>query len=117
MSRILFTDVNVFEGTGRPVFPGKVLVEGNRIAAVANSNDSMESVDAQVISGAGAFLLPGLVEAHAHLTLPSSVGRIFQGLQLPAEEHLLVSAHNARVLIDHGFTSAYSAGSAANGSK
>ena len=59
----------------------------------------------------GRLLIPGLVEAHAHLTWPSSVGRVFQGLQLPAEEHLLVAAYNARVLLDHGFTSAYSAGS------
>jgi imidazolonepropionase-like amidohydrolase len=59
----------------------------------------------------GATLMPGLVEAHAHLTFPSSVDRMFAGLDLPAEEHLLVAAHNARVLLDHGFTPAYSAGS------
>lgn len=33
------------------------------------------------------------------------------GLDLPPEEHLLVAAHNAKVMLDHGFTSAYSAGS------
>ena len=47
----------------------------------------------------------------AHLTFPSSVDRVFTGLDLPPEQHLLVAAHNARVLLDHGFTSAYSAGS------
>ncbi len=55
--------------------------------------------------------MPGLVEAHAHLTWPSSVERVVNTMKLPLEEHLLVTAQNARILLDHGFTSAYSAGS------
>jgi hypothetical protein len=51
------------------------------------------------------------VEAHAHLSWPSSVGNIIQAMQLPAEEHLLITAYSARVTLDHGYTSAYSAGS------
>jgi imidazolonepropionase-like amidohydrolase len=111
MPRTLFKDVNVFDGTGNQAFPGSVLVDDERIAAVARGDEPIESNGATVVSGDGAFLIPGLVEAHAHLTWPSSIGRIFQGLQLPPEEHLLVAAYNAHVLLDHGFTSAYSAGS------
>ena len=55
--------------------------------------------------------MPGLVEAHAHLSWPSSVGRIINTMTLPPEEHLLVTARNAKVTLDAGFTSAYSAGS------
>jgi len=55
--------------------------------------------------------MPGMVEAHAHLSWPSSVGRIINAMVLPPEEHLLVTARNARVTLDAGFTSAYSAGS------
>ena len=55
--------------------------------------------------------MPGMVEAHAHLSWPSSVGRIFDAMVLPPEEHLLVTARNARVTLEAGFTSAYSAGS------
>jgi hypothetical protein len=111
MPRILFRNVKVFDGTGSGPFPGEVLVEGERITAVASGGERIEGDGATIVSGDGAFLIPGLVEAHAHLTWPSSVGRVFQGLQLPLEEHLLVAAYNARVLLDHGFTSAYSAGS------
>jgi imidazolonepropionase-like amidohydrolase len=111
MPRILFRDVKVFDGTGSRAFPGEVLVDNERITAVASGDERIEGDGATIVSGEGAFLIPGLVEAHAHLTWPSSVGRIFQGLQLPLEEHLLVAAYNARVLLDHGFTSAYSAGS------
>ena len=32
---ILFTDVRIFDGSGAPLFPGEVLVDGDRIAAVA----------------------------------------------------------------------------------
>jgi len=51
-----------------------------------------------------------MVEGHAHLSWPSSVERVVNTMKLPAEEHLLVTAQNARITLDHGFTSAYSAG-------
>nr|WP_254222982.1 amidohydrolase family protein [Burkholderia multivorans] len=55
--------------------------------------------------------MPGLVEAHAHLSWPSSVEKFVPGMALPPEELVLTTARNARILLDHGFTSAYSAGS------
>ena len=36
MARTLFTDVNIFDGTGAAPFAGEVLVQGNRIE-VANA--------------------------------------------------------------------------------
>jgi imidazolonepropionase-like amidohydrolase len=135
--RVLFTDVMVFDGTGSARFPGQVLVEGNRIRAVARAGESLDGAgtdtdagtgtrtgtdtgaaarasagaDAVIVRGNGATLMPGLVEAHAHLTWPSSVGNVVNAMRMPVEEHLLTTAYNARVLLDHGFTSAYSAGS------
>ena len=58
----------------------------------------------------GMTLMPGLVEAHAHLTGPSSVEKFVPGMYLPPEELALTAARNARILLDYGFTSAYSAG-------
>ena len=115
MRPTLFTNVMIFAGKGRAPFAGEVLVTGNRIAAVAEGAKQITAEDAEVIDGKGATLMPGLVEAHTHLSWPSSVGRIFNGPNiaklLPPEEHLLVTAHNARVTLAAGFTSAYSAGS------
>jgi len=108
---ILFANARIFDGSGRPTFPGEVLVRGDRIAAVAEGGERLSRDDASVIDCAGAILMPGLVEAHAHLSWPSSVGRILDSFTLPPEEHLLVTAHNARVTLEAGFTSAYSAGS------
>jgi len=107
----LFTNAQVFDGTGRVSFTGEVLVKGNRIDAVGEAGTRLDRQRAEVIDCGGATLMPGLVEAHAHLSWPSSIGRIIDAMMLPPEEHLLVTARNARVTLDAGFTSAYSAGS------
>lgn len=106
---ILIANVRVFDGTGAPTFPGRVLIEGDRIRAVVRGDD-FSVPGARVMDGNGGTLMPGLVEAHAHLAFPSSVERIIPSFGLPPEESLLISVQNARILLDHGFTSAYSAG-------
>jgi imidazolonepropionase-like amidohydrolase len=115
MKPVVFTNAMVFDGTGRDLFPGTVRVEGQRIAAVAEGGEQLSRDDAEVIDCCGATLMPGLVEAHGHLSWPSSVGRIYDSPMLakglPPEEHLLITAHNARVTLEAGFTSVYSAGS------
>jgi imidazolonepropionase-like amidohydrolase len=111
MSRYLFTDVNLFDGSGRAPFAAQVLVVDREIAAVAAAGEFIDAAGASVIRGGGATLMPGLIEAHAHLSWPSSVGNVINSMRLPPEEHLLITAYNARVTLDHGFTSAYSAGS------
>jgi len=108
---ILFVNVRIFDGSGAPPFAGEVLVKGDRIAAVVPAGgDAISRDNAQIIDGAGATLMPGLTEAHAHLSWPSSVERFVPGMSLPPEDLLLNTARNARILLDHGFTSAYSAG-------
>src|ERR1700727_3200781 len=108
---ILFINTLVFDGTGAAPFAADVLVEGNRIAAVSPAGGaSLPRDNAQVVNGSGATLMPGMTEAHAHLSWPSSVERVVPGMSLPPEDLLLNTARNARILLDHGFTSAYSAG-------
>jgi imidazolonepropionase-like amidohydrolase len=108
---ILFVNVRIFDGSGAPPFAGEVLVKGNRIAAVVRAGgESISRDNAMVVEGLGATLMPGMTEAHAHLSWPSSVERFVPGMNLPPEDLLLNTARNARILLDHGFTSAYSAG-------
>jgi imidazolonepropionase-like amidohydrolase len=111
MTAILFSNVRIFDGSGASCFPGEVLVRAEHIVAVARGDERLPRDGAELIDGHGATLMPGMVEAHAHLTWPSSVERVVNSMKLPAEEHLLVTAQNARITLDHGFTSAYSAGS------
>jgi len=107
----LFTNALIFDGSGRAPFPGEVLVEKNRIEAVTDRASRINRLDAQVVDCGGRTLIPSMVKAHAHLSWPSSIGRIINRMMLPPEEHLLVTARNAKVTLDAGFTSAYSAGS------
>jgi imidazolonepropionase-like amidohydrolase len=112
MAGIVFNDVRVFDGSGSAPFPAQVRVEGNRIASIAPAGSpSLSQPQDTVFDCAGATLMPGLVEAHAHLSWPSSVERFVPGMSLPPEELVLTTARNARIVLDHGFTSAYSAGS------
>jgi len=111
MSTFLFKNVQVFDGTGTPPYAAEVEVAGEYITGVYRDLGAVQDPATTVIDGRGATLMPGLVEAHAHLTWPSSVERVVNAMKLPLEEHLLVTAQNARITLDHGFTSAYSAGS------
>ncbi len=111
MSAILLRNVMIWDGENDEAYPGEVLVEGNRIKAVAKGRSQIAATRASdVIDGGGMFLMPGMVEGHCHL---SFVG-ISQNKELgeiPVEEHLLRTCRNATKLLDHGFTSAYSAAS------
>jgi imidazolonepropionase-like amidohydrolase len=111
MPPILLTNIAIFDGTGAKPFRGEVLVKGNRIAKVSTGAARLSRDDVAIVDGGGATLMPGMVEAHAHLSWTSSVDRIMTTQTMPPEEHLLITARNARITLDHGFTSAYSAGS------
>ncbi|WP_327434182.1 amidohydrolase family protein [Streptomyces sp. NBC_01236] len=110
MTATLFTDVRVFDGTGRDPFPAEVLVEGNRITALAPNIPAGQRRSARVIDGGGGTLLPGIVDAHAHLGFGSTVEHRSRSRDEPDEERALLVAHAGRVLLDHGITSAYSGG-------
>ena len=111
MSRILFRNTRVWDGSGAQAYPADVLIEGERIRAVATQLDQLEAAGAEVIDANGATLMPGLVEGHAHITFINGARPTDLG-DTPPEEHTLIAARNARLLLDHGFTSAYSAASA-----
>jgi imidazolonepropionase-like amidohydrolase len=63
---LLIRDVTLIDGTGRPAVPGAwVLVEGDRIAAVAAT--PIDAPAASVLDGRGKWLIPGLGDMHIHL--------------------------------------------------
>ncbi len=111
MTTTLISNVRVFDGTGAMPFEGAVLIEGERIAEVFVGGATVGDDNARRIDGGGRFLMPGMVESHAHLTWPSSIERVINAMKVPLEEHVAVTEANARITLDAGFTSAYSAGS------
>ncbi len=107
----LFTGVRIIDGSGDPAFDGEILVGGDRITAVAHSPDQLPRGQAQVIDGHGRTLMPGLIEAHAHLSF-TNIRDLYEAVRLPVEEHLLATIDNAKLLLDQGFTSCFSAAAA-----
>jgi len=105
---ILFTNARIFDGTGKPAFSGDVLIEGDEIKAVEHGRIS--AGDVKVIDAQGTTLMPGLIDAHAHLSLGSSVEKITPPGRHSFEETVEIIAHCGRVILDHGFTGAYSGG-------
>jgi imidazolonepropionase-like amidohydrolase len=107
----LFTNVSIFDGHGTAPFIGEALVVGNLIQAVAKGrNEIARESGIDVIDCAGHTLMPGLVEAHSHVTY-SNMAALKEMGQIPPEEHLLLAMDNARLMLDSGFTSLYSAAS------
>ena len=111
MAKILFKNVNVLDCTGAPPYAGQVMVEGNRIKAVAPQGSTIPAEGAQVVDGGGATLMPGMIEAHSHLTFLDTPDLESLGF-VPPEEHILRSVKNARKMLDQGFTACNSAASA-----
>ena len=110
MAATLITNVLVFDGTGAPLFPGEVLIENGRITRVARGGERITAPGAEIVDGDGGTLMPGLIEPHAHLTFTNSVDRIVPSFAPPVEEHVFVTAHNAKTILDYGYTSAFSGG-------
>jgi len=108
MKPILFRGASVWDGSGAPAFPADVLVENGRIKSIACMPSRLSAEGATVIDARGRTLMPGLVEGHAHISFGGAVNDSDLG-NIPPEEHVLLTVRNAKTLLDHGFTSAYSA--------
>ena len=103
----VITNVRILDGTGRDPYPGSVRVKGSRIAEVVPGPSAPVTPDARRIDGGGAILMPGLIESHAHIGLADLSSS--ELTLLPVEEHMLVTVRNARLMLDCGYTSAFSA--------
>ena len=73
ISRLLISGGTLIDGTGAPPLPdAAVLIEGGRILDAGPSarvRRRPESDDADVLDGAGSWIIPGLIDAHVHTTL------------------------------------------------
>jgi imidazolonepropionase-like amidohydrolase len=101
---VLFTNVRIIDGTGAQPFSGEVLVQGNRISRVGRGPRSLPTAGVTVIDGAGATLMPGMVEAHTHFSW-NDAANLSDLQRLPLEEHVLWSASVAKRYLEAGWTS------------
>jgi imidazolonepropionase-like amidohydrolase len=99
MARVLFTNLHVLDCSGAEPFLGEVLVEGNRITAVAACAGALPHDQARIVDGGGtACLMPGLIESHAHLSIDDvdDLGKI--GMIPPGREYAAGHASRQRLL-------------------
>ena len=110
MDPVLLRGGKVWDGSGKAAFSADVLVAGNRIAEVrpqgARCPDSALCFDIH-----GHTVIPGLVDGHAHLPFLHKANIADTG-DVPPEEHTLRTAQHARIVLEAGFTSCVSGGSA-----
>ncbi len=128
---LVFTNVRVFDGSGAAPFFGEVTIRGNRVHAIARSGGGMgnggfgsggyssgswnsnggQRINGQRIDGRGMTLMPGLIDAHLHLSWNNAPG-VDPIVMMPVEEHMLNCVYTAKILIDSGFTAGYGAAAA-----
>lgn len=110
-AQTLFTNVMIFDGNNEERLAGNVLVEGNLIKRV--SAEAINAPNATVIDGGGGTLMPGMIEAHAHLSLHGDLFQIrneFNWMYVGAK-----SGAEAGHMLMRGFTTARDAAGPTNG--
>ena len=108
MGSFLFKNANVvFDGQAelQPAF--NILVQDDRIAAV--TRDPIEAPDARAIDVAGKTVMPGLIDAHAHIT---GLSLSPKNLAYPAADLAVAAATYLRNSLLAGFTTIREAGGA-----
>jgi len=86
--------------TGKTLANQVIIIQDDKIASVGSGTQI--PAGAQVIDLSSATVLPGLIDAHTHITMTTNFGYSRLGISIPREA--LNGARNARVTLDAGFT-------------
>jgi imidazolonepropionase-like amidohydrolase len=95
--------------TGTMLSGQAIVIEGDKIVSVGPAADAKLSPATQTIDLPNATVLPGLIDAHTHLTFdPANLG--YEGLGISYPREALIGARNARVTLEAGFTTVRNVG-------
>jgi imidazolonepropionase-like amidohydrolase len=111
---LVLKNARVIDGTGAPPREGcSLVIEGERLLNVGSlrAGDQPVGPGVQTIDLGGRTVIPGLVEAHMHLSYNNVKVIADLDLNCPPEYSTLVSARNAELALACGYTAARSAGS------
>src|SRR5687767_5685629 len=111
--RLMLEHARLVDGTGAaPVDDAAILVEGDTIVFAGRlaPADQPSGADVARIDVAGRTVIPGLVEAHIHLSYNHVKAIADLDLNCPPEYSTLRAAKNAELALQCGYTAARSAG-------
>ncbi len=115
MGRIFFRRANLIDGVNAPKKNATVVVEGERITAVATNGDAPKPAAQDTVYDLnGRSLMPGMVQCHYHVAYDNIGALIDLDLKHPPTYLTLIAARNAELLLRSGFTGAVGAGSLHN---
>lgn len=90
---------------GSPITNALIVIEGDRITSV--STGVVPPAGAEVIDLSHATVLPGLIDTHTHILLQGDITAADYDEQLLKQSipyRAVLAARNARLALDHGFT-------------
>ncbi len=94
--------------TGKLLSDQTLIIEDGRIVSAGPSTEAKAPADAVRIELPNATVLPGLIDAHTHLTYEPQFGYEELGVSVPRST--LTGAKNARVTLQAGFTTVRNVG-------
>jgi len=108
---MLITNIRLFDGTSDELIDDSSIWIENNIIRYAGLSKNLKDIpdNIQTIDGNGLFVMPGMVEAHAHISYSNSGPLELD--KAPVEESMIKTISNARLMLGSGFTSAISFGS------
>ena len=95
--------------SGKTLTDQAIVIEAGKITSVGPFAQAKPSADDRVVDLSNATVLPGLTDAHTHLTgNPQDVGP--QALSISIPRATLTGARNARITLEAGFTTVRNVG-------
>jgi imidazolonepropionase-like amidohydrolase len=94
--------------TGKIEIDQVIVIEGDKILSVAPAFSVKTTASDRTIDLHGATVLPGLIDAHTHLTFNPQFG--YETLAISVPREALIGAHNARVTLEAGITTVRNVG-------
>lgn len=101
---VVIESVRLIDGTGRPPFTGATVLVDNSTFTEIGGGTVTRPPNATVIDGRGLTMLPGLIDAHVHLTGQRGSGPYERYFRDPSEVRLFRAADDAREAMAMGYT-------------
>ncbi|MGD0989880.1 MAG: amidohydrolase family protein, partial [Candidatus Sulfotelmatobacter sp.] len=94
--------------TGKMLSDQTIVIADGKIVSIGEAASAKAPADAHRIELPNATILPGLIDAHTHLTFDPTFG--YERLAISIQRETITGAKNARLTLQAGFTSVRNVG-------